>query len=53
MVPNVKLPPAEMLALVVIVILLADQGHVVADVGINLVTTDLIAQQLRGIPHPL
>jgi len=33
-----------LLALVVIVILLANQGQLVADVGMNLVTIDLLAQ---------
>ncbi|MCH7347730.1 hypothetical protein MM192_08755 [Aeromonas sp. MR7] len=36
---------ATLLALVVIVILLAGQGQAAVDIGINLVTTDLIAQQ--------
>jgi hypothetical protein len=36
---------AVLLALVVIVILFAGQGQAAVDIGINLVTTDLIAQQ--------
>nr|WP_243887372.1 hypothetical protein [Aeromonas dhakensis] len=43
---------AALLALVVIVILLANQGQLVANVGMNLVTIDLLAQQLRGIQRP-